>query len=220
MLWSCHPGSVRRSRRVHRRRRGAPAPGAPWTSGRGRGQRRHVSRGVCHGDGRTRVVPRHLAGGWVGRGVHGDRARRPRGVRADGATRRAAADAAVVHDRRGHEASRQDRERVREATGEFLLTRQNWRDIMHGLPTDRLCGIDAKTSKKLAGLGIRAVAELAGADENGLASAFGPKTGPWLRMLATGDDVSPVTDEPYVPRGRGRERTFQRDLAEPEEIRR
>jgi len=104
--------------------------------------------------------------------------------------------------------------------GVFLLTRQNWRDVMHALPTDWLWGIGAKTSKKLDDLGIRTVAELAGADENGLASAFGPKTGPWLRMLATRDDVSPVTAEPYVPRGRGRERTFQQDLADPEEIRR
>jgi len=88
--------------------------------------------------------------------------------------------------------------------GVFLLTSQNWRDVMHGRPTDSLWGIGAKTSKKLAGLGIRTVAELAGADENGLASAFGPRTGPRLRTLATGDDVSPVTDGRTSPGVRSR----------------
>lgn len=103
--------------------------------------------------------------------------------------------------------------------GVFFLTKQNWQEVMHGLPTDSLWGIGSKTSKKLAGLGIRTIAELSAAGDEDLASAFGPNTGPWLRMLAAGDDASPVTDEPHVPRGRGRERTFQQDLADPDEIR-
>ena len=90
---------------------------------------------------------------------------------------------------------------------------------MGDLPTSELWGIGRKTADKLDALGIRTVGDLANADEQTLASRFGPNTGPWLRALAVGEDPSPVSDEPYVPRGRGREHTFQRDLTEPEEIR-
>ena len=64
------------------------------------------------------------------------------------------------------------------------------------------------------------MAELAAVDESTLASAFGPKTGPWLRQLATGEGGSEVSAEPWVPRGVSRERTFQQDLEDPDEIRR
>ena len=64
------------------------------------------------------------------------------------------------------------------------------------------------------------MAELAAVDESTLASAFGPKTGPWLRELATGEGGSAVSAEPWVPKGVSRERTFQQDLEDPDEIRR
>lgn len=104
--------------------------------------------------------------------------------------------------------------------GVFLLTRENWYEVMGGLPTDALWGIGAKTARKLGALGLRTVSELAAADESMLASAFGPKTGPWLRELATGEGRSEVSAEPWVPRAVSRERTFQRDLEDASEIRR
>jgi DNA polymerase-4 len=104
--------------------------------------------------------------------------------------------------------------------GVFRLTRDNWHQVMGARATGELWGIGRKTAAKLTELGIHTVDELATADEAALARRFGPKTGPWLRELATGEDGSPVTDEPYVPRGHGRERTFQKDLTEPDEIRR
>ncbi len=104
--------------------------------------------------------------------------------------------------------------------GVFRLTRENWNQVMGALPTDALWGIGAKTARKLASLGIRTVSELAATDESRLASAFGPKTGPWLRELATGEGGSHVSAEPWVPKGVSRERTFQQDLEDPEEIRR
>jgi DNA polymerase-4 len=103
--------------------------------------------------------------------------------------------------------------------GVFTLTVSNWDEVMGGLPTDAVHGIGAKTASKLRALGFRTVAELMAADEEMLASRFGPTIGPWLRMLATGEDGSEVTSEPYVPRGRGRERTFQKDLSDVQEIR-
>jgi DNA polymerase-4 len=103
--------------------------------------------------------------------------------------------------------------------GVFRLTRAEWRDVMGSRPTSELWGIGSKTAGKLAELGIATVDELAAADEELLATRFGPRTGPWIRSLATGEDDGEVTDEPYVARGRGREHTFQDDLRDADEIR-
>jgi DNA polymerase-4 len=104
--------------------------------------------------------------------------------------------------------------------GVYRLTRENWDEVMGSLPTDALWGIGSKTARKLVDLGIRTVSQLSAADEAWLSSAFGPKTGPWLRRLATGESGSEVSAEPWVRRGVGRERTFQQDLEDPQEIRR
>jgi DNA polymerase-4 len=103
--------------------------------------------------------------------------------------------------------------------GVFRLTRERWFDVMGHRPTRELWGIGKKTAAKLSELGIHTVRALAEADEDALARRFGPNTGPWLRELATGEDASPVSDEPHVARGHGRERTYQRDITDPEEIR-
>jgi nucleotidyltransferase/DNA polymerase involved in DNA repair len=102
--------------------------------------------------------------------------------------------------------------------GVFTLTSDRWSDWMGPRPTDALWGIGSKTARKLAAIGIGTVDELATADPALLASAFGPRTGPWLAQLARGEDTSPVSDAPWVPKGVSRERTFQRDLATGDEI--
>lgn len=103
--------------------------------------------------------------------------------------------------------------------GVYRLTRENWRDVMGARPTGDLWGVGAKTARKLADLGIDTVDQLAAADEESLKARFGPNTGPWIRRLGTGEDPSPVSAEPHVARGHGRERTFQQDLTEPGEVR-
>ena len=77
-----------------------------------------------------------------------------------------------------------------------------------------LWGVGAKTAAKLAALGIQTVADLATADIATVAARFGPTIGPWLVQTARGLDASTVTAEPYVPRSRSREVTFQEDISD------
>jgi nucleotidyltransferase/DNA polymerase involved in DNA repair len=98
--------------------------------------------------------------------------------------------------------------------GVFRLTSANWFEVLGGRPTDVLWGIGTKTARKLAGLGIATVAELAAADPDALAAAFGPMTGPWLVILGRGVGDAEVDDSPYVARGHGKEETFQRNIAD------
>jgi DNA polymerase IV len=104
--------------------------------------------------------------------------------------------------------------------GVFVLTSDRWAEWMGARPTDALWGIGAKTARRLASIGIATVAELAASDPAALSTAFGPSTGPWLARLARGEDASPVSDAPWIPKGVSRERTFQRDLVTSDEIRR
>ncbi|WP_410592576.1 DNA polymerase IV [Amycolatopsis sp. lyj-23] len=102
--------------------------------------------------------------------------------------------------------------------GIYRLTQENWWDVMAARPTDALWGIGGKTAKKLASLGIHTVLDLAGADPAELAARFGPKTGPWLRLLGGGISDAEVSATPWVARSRSRETTFQRDLTDPAEM--
>jgi nucleotidyltransferase/DNA polymerase involved in DNA repair len=103
--------------------------------------------------------------------------------------------------------------------GVFTITSQSWPDLLGPRPVDALWGVGARTARRLADLGIMTVAELAAADRRELAGRFGPTIGPWLVQLAHGIDLSQVTDEPYVPRGHGREVTFQQNIADWDRVR-
>jgi DNA polymerase-4 len=103
--------------------------------------------------------------------------------------------------------------------GVFRLTHQNWFAVMGGLPTGKLLGIGAKTERKLAELGIGTVAELADADIAAVAARLGPTIGPWLVQTARGLGSSEVSAEPYVPRSRSRETTFQQNIEDWAQVR-
>ena len=102
--------------------------------------------------------------------------------------------------------------------GVFRLTFGTWFEVLGARPPDALWGIGAKTAKKLAGLGIGTVAGLAAADPAELAAVFGPTIGPWLVQTGRGLAPSVVTDEPYQPRGHGREETFQQNITDWAEV--
>jgi nucleotidyltransferase/DNA polymerase involved in DNA repair len=98
--------------------------------------------------------------------------------------------------------------------GVFRLTAETWFDVLGERPPDALWGIGAKTTAKLAGLGITTVRGLAAADPDRLAREFGPMTGPWLVLLGRGRGEAEVDPTPYVARSHGREVTFQRNIAD------
>ena len=102
--------------------------------------------------------------------------------------------------------------------GVYRLTTATWFDVLGERPPDVIWGIGAKTTAKLAALGIVTVRQLAAADMGALAAEFGPTTGPWLVLLGNGRGEAEVDPTPYVPRSHGREVTYQRNLADWGEI--
>jgi DNA polymerase IV len=102
--------------------------------------------------------------------------------------------------------------------GVYTLTESNWMTVMGERPVDALWGVGPKTAKKLAGLDITTVWQLAHADAELLTSTFGPRTGLWLLLLANGGGDDTVTSEPWVPRSRSHVVTFPRDLTDRTEM--
>ena len=96
--------------------------------------------------------------------------------------------------------------------GVFRLTFATWYELLGDRPPDAIWGIGAKTTAKLAALGITTVRELAEADPERLAAEFGPMTGPWLVLLGRGRGDAEVDPTPYVARSHGREVTFQQNI--------
>ncbi len=104
------------------------------------------------------------------------------------------------------------------ATGIYQLTDANWMAVMGDRSADALWGVGPKTAKKLAGMGIRTVADLAATDATVLTAAFGPATGLWILLLAKGGGDTNVSAQPWVPRSRSHVITFPQDLTERAEI--
>jgi DNA polymerase-4 len=102
--------------------------------------------------------------------------------------------------------------------GVYTLTESNWMTMMGERAADALWGVGPKTTKKLAGLDITTVWQLAHADAELLTATFGPRTGLWLLLLANGGGDDTVTSEPWVPRSRSHVVTFPRDLTDRPEM--
>lgn len=102
--------------------------------------------------------------------------------------------------------------------GIYQLTDDNWIAVMGDREVDALWGVGPKTSKKLAGIGITSVRQLAATDTDTLTAAFGPTTGLWLLLLAKGGGDTTVSAEPWIPRSRSHVVTFPRDLTDRVEM--
>ena len=90
--------------------------------------------------------------------------------------------------------------------------------VMGDREVDALWGVGPKTAKKLAGMGITTVADLAATDATLLTSTFGPTTGLWILLLAKGGGDNNVSAEPWVARSRSHVITFPKDLTDRAEI--
>jgi DNA polymerase-4 len=101
-----------------------------------------------------------------------------------------------------------------EGRGIYRLTDDNWMAVMGDRGVDTLWGVGPKTSKRLAGLGITTVADLAATDAELLTSTFGPTTGLWILLLAKGGGDATVSAEPWVARSRSHVVTFPEDLVD------
>jgi DNA polymerase-4 len=102
--------------------------------------------------------------------------------------------------------------------GVACLTRATWRATMGPRPVTEIWGIGGRTAARLAEAGIHTVDELADADHADLAARFGPRIGPWLKVLGLGGLDDRVVDEPRVARSRSREDTFEHDLTSGDEL--
>ena len=102
--------------------------------------------------------------------------------------------------------------------GVFRLTADNWFEVMGRRPSIELWGVGSRVSARLAAHGIGTVRELADADLAVLVGEFGPRMGAWYADLGHGRGSAVVDDSPWIARGHSRERTFQRDLTEPEQV--
>jgi DNA polymerase IV len=78
-------------------------------------------------------------------------------------------------------------------------------------------GIGGKTAERLGALGIRTIAELATASDEALLAAFTVRTASQLRALARFEHDGAVTEERKVV-SESRERTFDHDISDPEQL--
>ena len=97
--------------------------------------------------------------------------------------------------------------------GFFVLTEENWLDVVGQKPASLLPGVGARTAERLGEIGIGTVAELAAADPLLLERAFGPKHGSGLRARANGRGSTSLTMQ-RERKSESRETTFPEDVTD------
>ena len=100
-----------------------------------------------------------------------------------------------------------------------VITRENFRDKIWGLPADSLIFIGKHTIIKLNRLNIYTIGDLARADENVLKQQFGI-LGPQYKRIANGEDTTIVTHQDFIDETKsvGNGMTAVRDLRTYEEV--
>ena len=102
--------------------------------------------------------------------------------------------------------------------GMVALTREQACERFAASPPGLVPGIGPKTSQRLDALGLKTLAALAEAPEGLLTATFGPRLGLELRRRARFESDS-VVGAPRKVASESRERTFDRDIAAPEQLR-
>ncbi len=92
-------------------------------------------------------------------------------------------------------------------------------DFLHPLDVGRLWGVGPATRRRLEGLGVRTIGDLADLPEAALQRALGRSHGAHLAALARNDDDRPVEPERRV-KSIGHEETFASDLTDRAELHR
>ncbi len=90
------------------------------------------------------------------------------------------------------------------------------REVLDPLPVRKIFGVGPRTAKRLEGMGVRTVSDLASRDRAEVGREFGA-SGLWIHDLAHGIDprrVSPRREE----KSHGMERTFVDDISDREEL--
>ena len=100
-----------------------------------------------------------------------------------------------------------------------VISRENFREKIWGLPADSLIFIGKHTIEKMHKLNIFTIGDLARADENILRQQFGI-LGPQYKMIANGEDVSEVAHQDFLDETKsvGNGMTAIRDLRTREEV--
>ncbi len=102
--------------------------------------------------------------------------------------------------------------------GFVVLTREQACERFAGSPPSLIPGIGPKTAERLSALGLDTLASVAAAPEGLLVERFGPNLGRDLRRRARFEH-SGVVGRAVKVASESRERTFDRDLSEPAELR-
>lgn len=108
----------------------------------------------------------------------------------------------------------------RKPNGVFVITRENYKDIVWPLPATDLFLVGRNTAETLHRIGIKTIGELACADEAMLRRTFG-KMGEQMHIYASGLDDSPVaaSHEEEQAKSIGNGMTFSRNLETLADIR-
>ena len=100
-----------------------------------------------------------------------------------------------------------------------VISRENFKEKIWGLPADDLIFIGKKTYAKLNRLNIYTISDLAKADEKILKQQFGI-LGPQYKLMANGEDTTPIAHQDFIDKTKsvGNGMTAIRDLTTREEI--
>ncbi|MFT7668799.1 MAG: DNA polymerase-4 [Planctomycetota bacterium] len=91
------------------------------------------------------------------------------------------------------------------------------REVLDPLPVSKIFGVGERTAKRLGGLGIETVGDLASKSRQDVVKEFGA-SGAWIHDLAHGIDARRVTPR-REEKSHGCERTFAEDIEDREELR-